>query len=213
MGKSLLCGVGINDSDYTVTKYKKNENGKWCYHWVCPYYLKWSNMIKRCYSPRDLKRRPSYVGSYVCEEWLTFSNFKAWMEKQDWEGKELDKDIRCKGEPIYSPETCVFIDHLLNTALTLRVRGDYPIGVSKQKGYRYKALISGGCKIKTDFLGYYDTPEEAHRAWQLAKIRVIERLSNSQENSHVKDDLLKIAHSIWVDVLNNVETIKINRGV
>ena len=48
--RRLMCGVGINDSDYKLTHL--DEKGK---QHMCPYYMTWSNMIKRCYSKSFLK--------------------------------------------------------------------------------------------------------------------------------------------------------------
>jgi len=50
-------------------------------------------MLTRCYYQKRLDIRPSYEECIVCEEWLTFSNFKKWTEQQDWEDKQLDKDF------------------------------------------------------------------------------------------------------------------------
>lgn len=91
MGRSVMedinrmrkvCGVGINDADYVVGKYESwYEGGKRKLKtlWQCPYYVKWHAMLNRCYNARYHKNKPTYIGCYVCEEWLTFSNFKAWM--------------------------------------------------------------------------------------------------------------------------------------
>ena len=72
-------------------------------------------MLQRCYSESHLVRQPTYKGCSVCEEWLTFSNFKSWMEQQDWEGKQLDKDLLVYKNKIYSPETCVFVSSVINS--------------------------------------------------------------------------------------------------
>lgn len=64
-------------------------------------------MLQRCFSEGLHKKHPSYLGCKICNEWLVFSNFKAWMETQDWEGKELDKDIY--GQELYSPDTCLMV--------------------------------------------------------------------------------------------------------
>ena len=71
-------------------------------------------MIKRCYDKNTQIKRPSYIGCSVCEDWLTFSNFKAWMETQDWKGKYLDKDILKSDNRIYGPDRCVFVSNRIN---------------------------------------------------------------------------------------------------
>ena len=61
--------------------------------------------------------------------------FKRWMEKQDWEGKQLDKDIIKKGNKLYCPEFCFFVDNKVNSILTdpAAARGGTPNGVHKRK--------------------------------------------------------------------------------
>ena len=118
-GKKLVYGVGINDADY-ATQIKKTigyENGKQKQKliWSCHFYEKWKSMLERCYSERFKIKFPTYKDCTVCEEWLTFSNFKSWMEEQDWQGKELDKDLLVVGNKIYSPQTCCFLTKMINT--------------------------------------------------------------------------------------------------
>lgn len=39
-------------------------------------YLKWHDMIHRCYIEKSQKRQPQYMRCIVCEKWLNYSNFK-----------------------------------------------------------------------------------------------------------------------------------------
>lgn len=121
-------------------------------------------MIQRCYSKKELEKAPQYSDVEVCAEWIYFSNFKAWMETQDWEGKELDKDLLFEGNKIYSPETCCFIPQRLNVFLAAnRInRGSLFLGVDKIE--RSKPFRSQG-KTKDNkrlHLGVYNTELEAH---------------------------------------------------
>lgn len=110
-----LFGLGVNDVEYAVNitrgegKYRKIV-------WRCPYYQKWVNMLDRVYGNTD---RPTYRHVKVCEDWLSFANFKMWMEKQDWFGKELDKDLLGNGD-LYSPNTCMFVSKKVNMLLQLK---------------------------------------------------------------------------------------------
>ena len=137
--KRLVYGVGINDADYVVEKRETigyvNGVQKQKLVWVCPYYRVWSNMLMRCYSAKYQERQPTYKGCSVSEEWLTFSNFRRWMEEQDWEWMQLDKDILFNGNKVYSVETCVFVTKAVNLFTTDRgnVRGEWLIGVSWNK--------------------------------------------------------------------------------
>ena len=98
MSKKLVQGIGVNDSDYIVKKFESyiNLNGdkKRRLIWVCPFYQKWGSMLTRCYSEKYQERHPTYKDCTVCEEWTTFSNFKKWMQGQDYQGKHLDKDLK-----------------------------------------------------------------------------------------------------------------------
>lgn len=163
MSKKLVYGVGVDDVNVGRTWKEK-----------CPFYDRWRGMLRRCYSEQTLEKYPTYRGCSVCEEWLTFSNFKSWMEQQDWEGKHLDKDLLVKGNKVYSPETCIFVDKLVNRFTTERThdRGKYPLGVTKLERLKdnpYAAQCSDPFTGKRGHIGVYSTPEEAHLAWKRRK--------------------------------------------
>ena len=107
--RSLVFGVGVNDSDYNVM-IRKNKK-----QILCPFYRKWCDMLKRCYSLKWHKQNPTYIGCFVCPEWLYFSKFRLWMENQKWKGMELDKDLLVKGNRGYGPDTCCFIPKAINS--------------------------------------------------------------------------------------------------
>lgn len=132
-----MYGVGINDADYEVKKSKK-MNGKWKIVWMCPYYDRWTSMLSRCYSKKLQETHPTYKGCSVCDEWLRFSNFKKWMEEQNWEGRQLDKDFLFENNKVYSPSTCLFIPNKLNSFIITsgKARGEYPLGVHYMKKAR-----------------------------------------------------------------------------
>lgn len=166
--------MGFNDADYQVTK---TVNGK---KEICPYYSRWHNMLKRCYCQKTLKKRPSYNGCYVCVEWLTFSNFKSWMEKQDWQGKHLDKDILIQGNKCYSPKTCLFVTNEVNNIMKVKLSGILCSGVSFcNTSKKYKAY--GSSKDKTIGLGSYDSYDEASHAYRVYKKNSIIELALKQE--------------------------------
>lgn len=174
--RKLIYGIGINDADYAVVTYMSyyNETGKRVRKakWVCPFYIRWINMLTRCYSTKRIKRTPTYIACEVCEEWKTFSSFKTWMESEDWEGKQLDKDLKVIGNKVYSPDTCLFIDQKVNTFVleANKSRGEYPIGVCYHKlAKKYHARCNNPISRKQEHLGLFDTPEEAHEAWKKRK--------------------------------------------
>ncbi len=176
MSKQLIYGKGINDADYVV---KPTINGKQV---RCPFYVKWQNMLRRAYDPKYHQRYPTYIGTTVCNEWLYFSNFKSWMAKQDWEGKELDKDILIPDNKHYSPETCVFVSRAVNLLLTDHgaARGKYPQGVTwdkQNKKYQVSIRLYG----KRKHLGRFTTVPEAYDAYLSAKIDYVLLIATTQE--------------------------------
>lgn len=177
---------GVNDSD-TPTKISrrnpvKGASPKYIVEWECPFYIKWMSMLRRCYSgyfKNTVFGRTYY--SLVCEEWLTFSNFKSWMETQEWEGKELDKDILGDGK-LYSPKTCIFVDPDLNKFLldSGKTRGKLLIGVDFHKSFqKYRSRCS--YKGRSTYLGSFDTELEAHLAWVEFKIKALREILNETD--------------------------------
>ena len=164
--RSSVFGIGINDVNYVIRPTISGKQEK------CQFYSTWVRMIERCYSEKWQKRNRSYVGCTVCDEWLYFSKFKAWMEKQDWKGKQLDKDLLVFGNKVYSPETCVFISIAANSFMTdcLSSRGDLPIGVSWHKRDRkMQSSCHNPLTNKREFLGYFDCKYKAYKAWRKRK--------------------------------------------
>lgn len=204
---SLVFGVGLYDLNEPTAKI---INGK---RVDDPYYRKWRDMLKRCYSDKYQDKSPTYVGCSVCEEWLTFSNFKEWMEKQKWEGKQLDKDIIKEGNKIYSPENCMFVEKYINVLFldSASNRGDCPIGVSIDKRAKIKKYTAQIRKYgKSHFLGYYATAEEASLVYQRAKFEYVKEIA---QNLNPEDEDPRLIPSLkrWLinkrDELNNTNTI------
>lgn len=186
MTKKLVFGVGINDSNYVVNPTVNGQVKK------CKIYQTWLEMLRRCYSSEYIQKHPTYVGCSVSEEGLSFMGFRAWMLQQDYEGKQLDKDLLIKGNKIYAKDTCVFISKTLNTFTIERTTpiGSLPIGVCLDRG-KFKASCSNPFTKTRKHLGRFETPKEAHLAWkqykhelalEYAKLetdpRVIEALQN-----------------------------------
>lgn len=143
-------------------------------------YIKWHDMINRCYNAKFHERQPQYKGCTVCEEWLNYSNFKVWYDQHKVPGMslDLDKDILFKGNKVYSPETCCFVPHAINTLFLSKKadRGAYPIGVSydKSKG-KFRAEMSFmGEQIK---LGTFDTAESAFARYKEYKEDLIKDMA------------------------------------
>lgn len=186
MVKKLIHGVALNDADYAVNP-RLNGNRV-----MCKFYQTWKGMLERCYSEKFKAKQPTYTGCSVCDDWLTFSNFKRWMEKQDWQGKELDKDILFNGNKIYSPETCVFLDSVTNNFTTDRgaARGEWPIGVyfNKRVG-KFMARCNNQLTRKQEHLGYFDCPNQSHQAWRKRKHELSCQLADLQTDQRVSSSL------------------------
>ena len=182
--KKLVQGVGVNDANYPVAP---DVDGKQV---VCPFYRRWKDMLKRCYSHKYTGLNPSYNECTVSPEWHSFMRFKSWMEKQDWEGGQLDKDILFDGNKVYSEEFCVFVTDKTHTFITdcNASRGGFPIGVCASGPRSYRAQIKGNGK--TLYLGSYATPEEAHQAWRVAKYEQAVQLASEQSDPRVAAALI-----------------------
>ena len=75
--KRLVCGVGINDANHKVNESITISyiNGKQKQKKLrgCPYYRKWVDLLKRCYSDKYRTKYPTYKGCTLEPEWLYFS--------------------------------------------------------------------------------------------------------------------------------------------
>lgn len=131
-------------------------------------------MLERCYAKNAHIKYPSYKGCSVCEDWLYLSRFKEWYESNYIEGYDIDKDLIVKGYKIYSPDTCCFIPHDINTiiAISRERKHNLPIGVVKCKG-GYQARMGKDRQI----IGFYKTPEAAFLAYKKAKEQYIKVLA------------------------------------
>lgn len=192
--ETILFGVGINDVDYNVKLYEETSrvDGKRYQKllWICPFYRKWQDMLSRCYSEKSY---PTYTGCFVFEPWLRLSVFKAWMELQDWQGKQLDKDLLVKGNKVYSPDTCLFLEPRVNGFLVEhnKRRGKYPLGVSLDKrSNKFTAQCSSVESGKNTNLGRYDTPEEAHKVWLDFKLKQAYILASQQTDERIAKALI-----------------------
>lgn len=176
-------GVGINDIPFS----KRNDS-----------YLTWHNMLRICYNNSVHKKQPMYIDCKVCDEWLTFSNFKKWFDNPEngyREGYQLDKDIIFKGNKIYSPKTCCFVPQAINClfGFNSKKNSKLPTGVYYHHG-KIESIIN--CYGKNKSLGTFDTVEEAFLSYKIAKELYIKEVATSYYNrgeitKKVYDALLK----------------------
>lgn len=183
-------GIGINDMpdgwtsccDGSYKQHKKKE------------YIIWQNMLKRCYSIKFHTKNPTYKVCTICDAWLTLSNFISWLKMQDYEGKEIDKDIIHPGNKVYGPNTCCFITPAENCLLTNHEakRGKYPQGVcwhKRDKKFNARISIDG----KRKHLGYFNTVKKAEAAYKLAKYLVIYDVAMKQVDPRIRAGFLRHA--------------------
>jgi len=187
--KKLVAGAGVNDADYQI---HPRVNGK---QKLCPFYRVWRDVLRRCYSTIRQKKQPTYIGCTVVPEWLKFSNFREWMETQDWEGNAIDKDIIEIGNKEYGPDTCCFVPQRVNNLLTSNRadKGACPTGVNinHSRGGEYRAAISMYGKRK--YLGDYETLEAASAAYRKAKTAHIKEVAMRQKDIRVREGLMRHA--------------------
>jgi hypothetical protein len=147
--------------------------------------------------------RPTYSDVSMREEWYDFLTFREWMMSQDWDGKDLDKDVLSvlTGVKEYSPENCAFISRELNSFFTLRHnhRGLYPLGVTYCKRGLNNYVARLNRPEGRNSLGCYTTPEEAHKAWQLAKWKYGQELLQEQTDPRVIQAMHVILHKLGED--------------
>ena len=183
--RKKICGVAFNDVGYQVQPLINGRQLK------CPFYEKWKGMIRRCYETSPPRKNNRYFDCVVSEEWKYLSVFRAWMIKQDWEDRELDKDILIPGNKLYSKDTCIFISHKINSLLLAsnRSRGDLPIGVTLKKSngwYSARARHNN----KTVFLGDYKDVETASLSYRNFKSSHIIKIAQQQSDLILKDSLM-----------------------
>ena len=180
--KSGLIKDPYSPSVYSIgivgTKYPSTINGV-----LTKEYNLWQHMLKRCYSDKYQKKRPTYEGCEVSDNFKSYEYFYDWCNKQVGFGNDgfhLDKDLLIKGNKVYSETTCVFIPAEVNTLLTKSTasRGEYLIGVYWSKTHKaFVARVSKN-KGKQERLGYFNTELEAFNAYKQAKESFIKEQAN-----------------------------------
>ena len=206
--KKLVYGVGINDADYAISSLADGKRV------LCPYYSKWRGILMRCYSEDSRKRQPTYADCTIAVEWIVFSVFKAWMEKQEWEGKELDKDIIDPHNKQYGPSSCAFVTSALNQLVThsrFKEGRTLPTGVweiprKKVSSCRFKASASGGVTGKTVTLGYHHTATAAAHAYTTYKTGVLRGAISEQLDTRIAAGLQLHCDKLWDDYNHYVNT-------
>lgn len=151
----------------------------------------WRNMIRRCFKESTKTKQPAYKDAICCNEWVLYENFYEWLRSQEnfdkWrDGNRwaLDKDILIKNNKLYSPKTCCLVPQSVNCLLLKRdaLRGDLPLGV-KSVGDKFHASCGNPFTRKQEFLGSYETIEEAFYKYKYQREFYIKQVAEIEYNA------------------------------
>ena len=201
MARKKIFGKGINDASYTV---KPKVNG---HRVLCPYYSKWQNMYKRCYSEGVHTRQPEYSDCKVDSKWRSFMAFKKWMEKQveglyDVDGLELalDKDLLVPGNKLYSFKKCVLVSRKVNSFIAVNIHkgSSLPGSCLSTEASKYRSFCRNPFTLKQEYLGLFDSELDAHYSWLNRKRELADELADSKYviSSKVRKALKQYFHKI-----------------
>lgn len=174
-------GVAINDSETPIHK-TKIINGKRVTTWECKAYKCWNHMLERCYSESLHSKFPTYKDCKPCDDWLLFSKFRDWYDKNYIDGYYLDKDLLVKGNKIYSPDTCVFIHKTINSFLVdcgVRDTKSLSGATLRKDNGKFRARCCNVITGKREALGQFASEVDAHLAWAYRKKEIAAMLANS----------------------------------
>ena len=141
--KITLYGIGFIGQG----KWKSSKNNKHTKE-----YSLWSSIFYRCYSEYYHNLQPTYIDCSIDKRWHNFQNFcedikklenyNEWYNDNKKYGKwQFDKDIKIKGNKIYSKDTCIFATKKDNNARNNKVQtitGLIYIGTRIKDGYKEK---------------------------------------------------------------------------
>ena len=154
----IVCGIGfLGDGQYSSVTHNKE-------------YKQWQHMLSRCYLPTDKEyTRYGGKGITVCPSWHNFQNFASWIIKQNKPTHyQLDKDIKIKGNLIYSPDTCLLVTPQQNaqeanakSAAFISPQGEifYTDNISK---FAREHNLSQSC-----LSALYTKKRKKHKGWEL----------------------------------------------
>ena len=165
-------------------------------------HIRYNNMINRCYNEvwqEEWGQR--YKDTTVCEEWLNdkYNTFFTWVDNNYYtvgdEQMDLDHNIMQYVSNVYSPDTCIFAPHKINTLYESLEVGDTNITYNSRKNtFSVKVYDEGEFIIQHGFLTYnealdcYCAIKEAIIADKADELKgkIPERLYNRMINTDVK---------------------------
>lgn len=156
-------------------------------------YKFWVRMLDRLYNPKTLMKRNCnrYLFAVASESFKCAQNFVEWAVNQPyWEESdaELDKDL-LGDSLLYSETTCCFLPRCVNIFIAdhyARKTSDLPKGVnfispktSNSKGGYIARCHNGSAR---EYLGFFDTPEEAFVVYKQYKEKVAKALAEKYKD-------------------------------
>lgn len=175
-------------------------------------YNTWLQILKRLYSTNkhDMRNGEGYRGVTLTEEWHNLQNFCAWSIKQvgynckSDNGRAwcIDKDILIEGNREYKPEACVYVPDDINTFFSVKDGGNHLYGAESinpktpKSKIGYTARCGNPITKDREYLGFYETQEEAHEVYVKRKNEIARELAKYYKG--VVDDRV-------VEALNNFD--------
>lgn len=203
MGRKSKLGF-INDLDKPTSEYEKLPDGRYKQIYSDrPYSI--------CLSIHQRKGKKYYEDIEIHPDWYYRSKFENWYNEQKElqpmiDTLDIEKDILIPNNRLYSPDTCIFVPDWFNLQFIERGkgRGEYPLGVCKYKKGYISNIGDGSGKTKK-YLGYFPTVEEAHIAWQQAKV---DKLSEALDRLKISTLMGENYSKIEVAVMRKISAIQ-----
>lgn len=215
--KHMTTNTGIKMKRVINYKDFKTEDGLWSkgfgenriFYQTRSAYL-YSSLEQRCNPSNSVQQNGGYLG--ITNNFIGFQDFADWCQdqygytKKEANGRywSIDKDIKILGNTSYSREACIFVPAAVNNLFLKSTpsKSGLPIGVS-QTYQGYSANFNTRLGRKT--ISGLQTPEEAHKLWQNAKI---EYLIHAKKSLELTPEL-KTYINFYIDLLE--EDIKMSR--
>ena len=130
-------------------------------------YITWFSMLTRCYCKKFKAKNPTYIGCTVTEEWHDYQNFASWFTLNYIDGLQLDKDIKVKGNKIYSPDFCLFVTPQENAAEAVAKNYSFtsPNG-ENIKIYNLRGFCSDNNLHQSNMYSVHNGKAISHKGWK-----------------------------------------------
>lgn len=152
----------------------------------------WQRMISRCFNPKEILKNTGrrYIHTGVHKDWFNFQNFAEWAIREPNYNMKFDLDKDLLGEGLeYSPDNCCFLPTEVNVFLAENWTKDthnLPIGVQYLKARTSGSKVGYVSRCHTEkgreYLGYFDDPMDAYRAYKAKKEEFAKTLAEKYKN-------------------------------